>query len=175
MLLCCSRGVDSYVSGVKEDEAGSGEVERSDHRELEHQLQLLWPEGLATRWKERVLYLHLSVLGCDVGEICVCLHLESFIFCMFLWKNHNRKRKMRKYRIILWTQSSDQWRNVSENDLGISSVCKMTYFAMETACSIPCILKFDSKPTKLCPDMVKRKVFKILCSDAHIQSRPVSS
>lgn len=140
-----------------------------------HQGQLLWPEGLATRWTGRVLYLHLSVLGCDVGEICVCLHLKCFIFSMFLWKDYNRKRKKRKYRIILWTQSSDQGRNISENYFGISSVHKITYFAMKTPSSIPWILKFHSKPTKLCSDVVKRKVFKILCSDAHTQSRPLSS
>lgn len=56
-----------------------------------------------------MLYLHFSVLCSDAGEICL-FTLNTFLFWMFLWKDYNRKMKIRKSRIIFWTQSSDQWR-----------------------------------------------------------------
>lgn len=65
------------------------------------------------------------------------LTVLSFLFQMFLWKDYNRKSKMRQYRIIFRTQSSDQQMDISENDLGRFSVGKITYFATKPLCSIP--------------------------------------
>lgn len=135
--------------------------------------------GLPPRWKENVpifafLYYVVTLLR-FVSISLSALTVLSFLFQMFLWKDYNRKSKMRQYRIIFRTQSSDQQMDISENDLGRFSVGKITYFATKPLCSIPWILKFDSKPTKLCSDVMQRKVSKILCSDASTQNGPVSS
>ena len=75
MLLRCSSGAERYAGGVKEEKGGNwGDEDQIVRNTIYSYSGLRW---LPPRWKENVLYLHLSVL-CDVGEICVYLFVCTY-------------------------------------------------------------------------------------------------
>lgn len=53
---------------------------KSNHRELQHYWELLWPQGTATRWK--VSSLNLSVLCCDVARFVSASATLYFFVCV---------------------------------------------------------------------------------------------
>lgn len=176
MLLCysSSRELRKWCGGILERNGRSGDQIIRNMNTIYSYSGLI---GLPRRWIETMICLCLSVLCCDAGRICGCLHIQHFLLlfgCFCGW--------IRIERGELWTRIFSFKLRLQTNERVCLKIMKVDFesakyliMPRKGRVTFPKYLNFGSKLTKSCSDVVQRKVSKMIFSDVYSWSGPISS